>query len=161
MTAPTNLPPSDSPEPGTRLPSLTPAGRELLEVLWRARRRLTTRQLQDAIGRAFPHRAGRKIQTVSTLLAELMAQGWVAGEKRGGTRWVYRPAVSRDQGLTQIARWVVGEFVREPEDRLCLIREALRMVGYVPAGSPELLIDNQGRQTKSAAAQRLSDAMID
>ncbi len=112
---------------------MTPAGRELLEVLWSASRALTTRQLQDAIARAFPHRAGRKIQTVSTLLAELMALGWVAGEKRGGTRWVYRPAVTRDEGLSQLARWVVGEFVREPKDRLCLIREGLRMVGYVPS----------------------------
>lgn len=132
MTATSNRPPSNPPEPGpgTRLPALTPAGRELLEVLWSAGRPLTTRQLQDAIARRFPHRAGRQIQTVSTLLAELMAQGWVAGEKRGGTRWRYRPAVSRDQGLTQIARWVVEEFIREPEDRLCLIRAGLRMVGY-------------------------------
>jgi predicted transcriptional regulator len=101
-----------------------------MEVLWNAGRPLTTRQLQDAIARAFPHRAGREIQTVSTLVAELMAHGWVAGEKRGGTRWVYRPAVSRGEGLGQLARWVVEEFIREPEDRLCLIREGLRMVGY-------------------------------
>jgi predicted transcriptional regulator len=117
----------------------------LLEILWRAGRPLTTRQLQDAIARPFPHRAGRKIQTVSTLLAELMAQGWVAGEKRGGTRWVYRPAVTRGEGLDQLARWVVGEFVSEPEDRLCLIREGLRMVGYVPASLPEALVDDTGR----------------
>ena len=113
-----------------RLPALTPAGRELMEVLWNAGRPLHTRQLQDAIARTFPHRAGRKIQTVATLLAELMAQGWVAGEKRSGTRWVYRPAVTRGDGLGQLARWVVEEFVREPEDRLCLIREGLRMLGY-------------------------------
>jgi hypothetical protein len=37
---------------------------------------------------------------------------------------------SRGEGLSQLARWVVGEFVREPEDRLCLIRAGLRMVGY-------------------------------
>ncbi len=131
-------PPSTPPDAGARLPALTPAGRELMEVLWRSGRSLATRQLQDAIARRFPHRAGRKIQTVSTLLAELMAQAWVAGEKRGGTRWVYRPAVSRDHGLTQLARWVVEEFVREPEDRLCLIREGLRMVRFVsvaPTGS--------------------------
>ncbi len=130
---------------GDRLPALTPAGRELLEVLWRAERPVTTRQLQDAIARRFPHRAGRRIQTVSTLLAELMAQGWVAGEKRGGTRWVYRPAVSRDEGLSHLARWVVEEFIREPKDRLCLIREGLRMVGYVPVGSPAAPVDNAGR----------------
>ncbi len=160
MTAPSNGPPSNPSDPGARLPALTPAGRELLEVLWSASRPLSTRQLQDAIGRAFPHRAGRKIQTVSTLVAELMAQGWVAGEKRGGTRWVYRPAVSRDQGLSQIARWVVEEFVREPEDRLSLIREGLRMVGYVLAGSPEALVDDTGRQAKDAAPQPLSDATV-
>ncbi len=90
-----------------------------------------------------------------------MAQGWVAGEKRGCTRWRYRPAVSRDQGLTQIARWVVEDFVREPEDRLCLIREGLRMVGYVPAGSPEALVDHVVRQAKDAAPQALSDGPID
>jgi hypothetical protein len=59
------------------------------------------------------------------------------GRKRGGTRWVYRVAVSRGGGLGQLALWVIEAFVREPEDRLCLIREGLRMVGYVPAGSPE------------------------
>ena len=140
MTAPSDHLPSTPPRPdaaGARLPALTPAGRELMEVLWSAGRPLTTRQLQDAIARAFPHRAGRKIQTVSTLLAELMAQGWVAGEKRGGTRWVYRPAVTRSEGLSHLARWVVEEFIREPEDRLCLIRAGLRMVGYVRVGSPE------------------------
>jgi predicted transcriptional regulator len=160
MTAPSNRPASTPPEPGARLPALTQAGRELVEVLWRAGRPLTTRQLHDAIARRFPHRAGRKIQTVSTLLAELTAQGWVAGEKRGGTRWLYRPAVSRDEGLSQIARWVVEEFVREPEDRLCLIREGLRMVGYVPAGSPEALVDHADRQAKGAAAPPLSDDTI-
>jgi predicted transcriptional regulator len=131
-----------------------------MEVLWVAGRPLTTHQLQDAIARTFPH-AGRKIQTASTLLAELMAQGWVAGEKRGGTRWVYRPAVSRDHGLTQIARWVVGELVREPEDRLCLIREGLRMVGFVPVGDPEAVADDLDSQAKDAAAQPFSDAPID
>jgi predicted transcriptional regulator len=132
-----------------------------MEVLWSAGCPLTTRQLQDAIARAFPHRAGRKIQTVSTLLAELMAQGWVAGEKRGGTRWVYRPAVSRDEGLSQLARWVVEEFIREPGDRRHLVLAALRMVGFVPVGSLEGLVDDPGRQTKSAAAQPVSDAAVD
>ena len=160
MAEPRHRPDSDPPEPGARLPALTPAGRELMEVLWSAGRPLTTRQLQDASARRFPHRAGRQIQTVSTLLAELMAQGWVAGEKRGGTRWVYRPAVSRDQGLTQIARWVVGEFVREQEDREHLVREGLRMVGYVPAGSPEALVDHADRQAKGAPAQPLSDTTV-
>ena len=127
----------------------------------RVGRPLTTRRLVDAIARSFAHRAGGKIQTVSTLVAELMAQGWVAGEKRGGTRWVYRPTVSRDQGLTQIARWVVQEFVREPEDRLCLIREALRMVGFVPMASLEALADHVGRRAKSAAAELLSGASFD
>jgi predicted transcriptional regulator len=130
MPEPRQRSPSNPPDPGSRLPALTPAGRELLEVLWSASRALTTRQLQDAIARRFPHRDGRKIQTTSTLLTELMAQGWVVGEKRGGTRWVYRPAVTRSEGLSQLALWVVEEFVREPEDRLCLIRQALHMVGY-------------------------------
>jgi predicted transcriptional regulator len=132
-----------------------------MEVLWRAGRPQSTRQLQDAIAGTFPHRAGRKIQTVATLLAELMAQGWVAGEKRGGTRWAYRPAVSRDTGLSQLARWVVEEFVREPEDRLCLIREGLRMVGFVPVGDPEAVAEDLGSQAKDAAAQPVSDASID
>jgi predicted transcriptional regulator len=163
MTAPRDHPLSNPTRPdtaGARLPALTPAGRELMEVLWSASRSPTTRQLQDAIARRFPHRAGRKIQTVSTLLAELMAQDWVAGEKRGGTRWVYRPAVSRGEGLKQIARWVVEGFVREPEDRLCLIREGLRMVGYAPADSPEALVDHAGRQAKGAAPQPLSDTTV-
>jgi len=71
-------------------------------------------------------------------------------EKRGGTRWVYRPAVSRGEGLCQLAQWVIGDFMREPDDRLYLIREGLRMVGFVPVGSPEALVENAGRQTKSA-----------
>jgi predicted transcriptional regulator len=161
MAEPRDHPPSNPRDHGARLAALTPAGRELLEVLWSASRPLTTRQLQDAIALRFPHRAGRKIQTVSTLLAELMAQRWVAGEKRGGTRWVYRPAVSREEGLSQLARWVVEEFVREPEDRLCLIREGLRMVGFVPVGDPEAARDHSGRQAKDAAAQPVSDAPID
>lgn len=81
------------------------------------------------------------VQTVSTLVAELIVQSWVVGEKRG-------------------ARWVVEEFVREPEDRRHLVLAALRMVGFVPV-SPEALVHNAGRQTKSAAAQPLSDARID
>jgi hypothetical protein len=63
----------------------------------------------------------------------------VAGEKRGGTRWVYRAAVSRDTGLSQIARWVIAEFVREPEDRRHLVLAALRMVGFVLWAPPRLL----------------------
>ena len=101
------------------------------------------------------------LQTVSTLLAELMAQGWVAGERRGGTRWAYRPSVSRSEGLSQLARLVVGEFVREAEDRLCLIREGLRMVGFVPVSLPEALVDPAGRQAKSAAAEPLSGGPFD
>jgi predicted transcriptional regulator len=132
-----------------------------MEVLWIAGRPQTTRQLQDAISRRFPHRAGRKIQTVSTLLGELMAQGWVAGEKRGGTRWVHRPAVTRSEGLSHLARWVVEEFVREPGDRLSLIREGLRMVGFVPVGDPEAVADDLDSQSKGAAAQPVSDGPID
>jgi predicted transcriptional regulator len=161
MAEPQQRSPSNPPDAGARLPALTPAGRELMEVLWLAGRPQSTRQLQDAIARTFPHRAGRKIQTVSTLLAELMAQGWVAGEKRGGTRWVYRPAVTRGEGLRQLARWVVEEFVREPEDRLCLIREGLRMVGYVSVGNLEAVADDVDSQAKGAATQPVSDAPID
>jgi predicted transcriptional regulator len=132
-----------------------------MEVLWSAGRPLTTRQLQDVIARTFPHRAGRKIQTVSTLLAELMAQRWVVGEKRGGTRWAYRPAVSRGEGLEQLARWVVEEFVREPGDRRHLVLAALRMVGFVPVGDPEAVADDLNSQVKDTAAQSVSDAPID
>jgi predicted transcriptional regulator len=132
-----------------------------MEVLWIAGCPLTTRQLQDAIARCFHHRAGRKIQTVSTLLAELMAQGWVAGEKRGGTRWVYRPAVTRSEGLSHLARWVVGDFVCEPGDRRHLVLAALRMVGFVPVGDPEAVADDLTSQAKDAAAQPLSDTQID
>jgi hypothetical protein len=85
----------------------------------------------------------------------------VAGEKRCGTRWVYRPAVARGEGLSQIARWVVEEFVPEPGDRLCLIREGLRMVGFVPVGDPEAVADDLDSQAKEAAAQPVSDAPID
>jgi hypothetical protein len=56
---------------------------------------------------------------------------------------------------------VIEEFVREPEDRLCLIREGLRMVGYVPVGSAEALVDHAGRKAKGAAARPLSDAPVD
>jgi hypothetical protein len=37
---------------------------------------------------------------------------------------------------------VVEAFVREPGDRLCLIRGGLRMVGYVRVGSPEALVED-------------------
>ena len=88
------------------LPPLAPAGRELLEVLWSAPGPRSTRQIHDAVATSFPHRAGRKIQTTATLLTALVAQGWVAGEKRGGSRWGVpgsghagrRPAATRSAG---------------------------------------------------------------
>ena len=121
------------------LPLLPPAGRELLEVLWSAGGPRSTRQIHDAVATSFPHRAGRAIQTTATLLTALVAQGWVAGEKRGGNRWVYRPAVTRDEGLRQLARRAVEAFCVEPRDGWSLVRAAVgRLDLDEPAGAPSV-----------------------
>lgn len=113
-------------EPGKLLPALTPAGREVLEVLWTRNAPQSTRALHDAVSRCFPERAGRQINTTSTLLTELVEQGWVAGRKRGGSRWHYEPAVSRSDGMTALAQRTVGEFCADRRDAWYLVREALR-----------------------------------
>lgn len=107
------------------LPPLTPAGREVLEVLWQRERPQTTRALHDAIARRYPERAGRRINTTSTLLVELMERGWVTGEKRGGSRWRYEAAVSRNEGLLTLARWAVRDLCTVRQDAWYLVQEAL------------------------------------
>ena len=77
------------------LPPLAPAARELMEVLWTAPGPRSTGAVHRAVASHYPTRAGQTIQTTATLLTALMARGWVIGEKRRGTRWVYAPAVSR------------------------------------------------------------------
>jgi predicted transcriptional regulator len=59
--------------------------------------------------RTYPERSDRKLNTTSTLLAELVADGWIAGEKHCG-QWRWRPAVSRSEGLQQLARIAVADF---------------------------------------------------
>lgn len=112
-----------APNPGG-LPVLTPAGREILEVLWRKSRPQRTADLHQAVSATFRQRAGRQINSTSTLLTELMEQGWVAGTKRGG-RWQWEPAVSRAAGLRAIARRIVEEFCAVRADALYLVVEAL------------------------------------
>lgn len=107
------------------LPPLTRAGREALEVLWQRSRPLSTRALHDEISRRYPERAGRRINTTSTLLVELMEQGWVTGEKRGGSRWRYQPAVPRNEGLRTLARRAVADLCAVQGDAWYLVREAL------------------------------------
>jgi predicted transcriptional regulator len=108
------------------LPRLAPAARELLEVLWHAPGPISTRAGTDAVARRYPHRAGRAIQTTATLLTALMARGRVVGEKRRGTRWLYRPAVLRSEGLRQLAERAVEAFcLVEPSDGWYLVRTAL------------------------------------
>lgn len=113
--------------PAPNLPPLTIAGRELLETLWLRNEPVTTRRLHDAIGRAYPERAGRKINTTSTLLAELVADGWIAGEKHGG-RWRWKPTVSRAEGLQQLALTAVADFGERPRDPWFLVYAALGAV---------------------------------
>lgn len=110
--------------PGPSLPVLTPAGREILEVLWRQSRPLRTTDLHKAVSATFRRRAGRRINSTSTLLTELMEQGWVAGTKHGG-RWKWEPSVSRAAGLRAIARRIVEEFCAERADAFYLVIEAL------------------------------------
>lgn len=118
------------------LPPLTLAGRELLETLWTREESMSTRQLHDAISRRYPDRSGRRINTTSTLLAELVADGWVAGEKRGG-RWRWRPTVSRAEGLTQLAWLAVADFSANGRDAWFLVYAALGTVlPRRPAVSP-------------------------
>jgi predicted transcriptional regulator len=111
----------------SHLPPLTLAGRELLETLWTREEPMSTRQLHDAISRRYPDRAGRKINTTSTLLAELVADGWVAGERHGG-RWRWRPAVTRAEGLAQLARLAVADFSENGRDAWFLVYAALGAV---------------------------------
>jgi predicted transcriptional regulator len=126
-----------------------------MEVLWTAPRPLSTRAVADAIARRYPHRAGRAIQTTATLLTSLMAQGWAVGRKRGGTRWVYEPAVSRSAGLSQLAERVVDAFcVGGPSDGWYVVRAALgRLDLEEPGGAPA---HRSPRQPKSTAPQALS-----
>lgn len=107
------------------LPPLTPAGREVLEVLWQRNGPQSTRALHDAVAGDYPERAGRRINTTSSLLVELMEQGWVTGEKHGGSRWRYRAAVSRDEGLRMLARRAVAELCTVQRDAWYLVSEAL------------------------------------
>ena len=138
---------------------LVPAARELMEVLWRAPGPRSTRAVHDAIARRYPARAGRAIQTTSTLLTVLMEQGWVVGWKRGGTRWVYEPAVSRGEGLRQLAEQAVEAFcLIEPGDRWFLVRAALGRLEFdEPGGAPARAPHHQ---PKSAAPQPLSDPPV-
>jgi predicted transcriptional regulator len=97
---------------------------------------MPTRQLHDAISRRYPDRSGRRINTTSTLLAELVADGWVAGEKRGG-RWRWKPTVTRCDGLTWLAGLAVAGFCESGRDAWFLVYAALGAVlPRRPAVSP-------------------------
>jgi len=136
------------------LPPLAPAARELMEVLWHAPRPLTTRAVHGAVASRYPARAGRAIQTTATLLTALMARGWVVGEKRRGTRWVYAPAVSRGEALEQLARRAVEEFCVEASDGLYLLRAFLGRLDE-PSAAPAR---HPLQKPKSTAPQALSPA---
>lgn len=110
------------------LPPLTVTGRELMETLWLRNSPATTRQLHDAIGRAYPERSERKLNTTSTLLGELVAVGWVAGDKGGSGRWKWKPTVSRSEGLQQLALIAVGDFGERARDPWFLVYAALGAV---------------------------------
>lgn len=98
------------------LPPLPPASRELLETLWTRNGPVNTRSLHDAATARYPHRAGRRINTTSSLLAALAQQGWIRGWKAGGTRWRWSPAVGRTEGLRHLARLAVAEFTDDCRD---------------------------------------------
>jgi len=142
------------------LPPLALAARELMEVLWQAPGPRSTRAVQDAIARRYAARAGRAIQTTATLLTMLMEQGWVVGRKRGGTRWVYSPAVSRSEGLRQLAERAVEAFcLVEPSDGWYLVRLALGKLDLDEPGGAVPRAPHQ--QPKSAASQALSSPSSD
>jgi predicted transcriptional regulator len=90
---------------------------------------MSTRQLHDRIARRYPERSERRINTTSSLLAELLADGWVAGEKPG-TRWKWRAAVSRTEGMAQLAWIAVAEFSELARDPWHLVYSALGAVLY-------------------------------
>lgn len=94
---------------------------------------MSTRQLHDAIGRRYRERAGRELNTTSTLLAALVEDGWIAGEKHGG-RWRWKPAVSRSESLQQLALMAVADFSERERDSWFLVHAAL---GSVLARRPE------------------------
>jgi predicted transcriptional regulator len=123
---------------------LTPAGREILEVLWRQPRPMRTTDLHRAVAATFRQRAGRRLNSTSTLLTELMAQGWVTGTKHGA-RWRWEPSVTRSAGLRAIARQMVEEFCAGRADALYLVVEALDGLDL------EALVESGGRQAVRAS----------
>jgi predicted transcriptional regulator len=80
---------------------ITPAELDVLEALWRG----APAAASDIVARL----EGRKdwsAQTVKTLLSRLVEKGAVKFEE-DGRRYLYRPAVSREQYARKEARWFV------------------------------------------------------
>lgn len=114
-------------EPPQGLPPLSPALRELMEVLWASPSPCTGRTVHDRAVEQYSSRRGRAYSTTSNLLARLEARGYIETDSTPGRRHRYRPRVTRAEGLSVTAEHVVGEFCNERLDGLYLLRAFLRL----------------------------------
>ena len=74
------------------------AEHEVMEVLWRDSP-LTAADVAERV----PAERGWSVRTVKTLLSRLLAKGVLAHEAQG-RRYLYRPAVARDEYVAQESR---------------------------------------------------------
>ena len=74
------------------------AEHEVMEVLWRDSP-LTAAEVAERV----PVERGWSVRTVKTLLSRLLAKGVLAHEEQG-RRYLYRPAIARDEYVAQESR---------------------------------------------------------
>lgn len=77
---------------------ISSAEHEVMEVLWRDSP-LTATEVAERV----PAARGWSVRTVKTLLSRLLAKGVLTHEEEG-RRYLYRPAVDRDDYVTQESR---------------------------------------------------------
>ena len=114
--------------PPQGLPPLTPALRELMEVLWASPSPCTGRTVHDRAVAQFSGRSERSYSTTYNLLARLEARGYIETDSTPGRRHRYRPRVTRAEGLAVTAEHVVGEFCHQRLDGLYLLRAFLQLL---------------------------------
>ena len=85
------------------LPELTPAEREVMDVVW-DRGEVTATQLRDVLDR------GLSRNTVRTLLERIEGKGWIAHSAEGRT-FIYSPVRPREA--------TIGQKVRDVVDTVC------------------------------------------
>ena len=99
---------------GRALPELSPAQREIMEVLWK-HGALAASEVRDILSK----RRDVARNTVRTMLERMEAKGWV-GHREIGRTFLYSPAQPREATVTQR--------VRDLLDNVC-------------GGSPEMLVN--------------------